>query len=130
MRLRDGGHLVKQIVIGLLDRVLHGAVVPEAQVDDGVSLPIVGLVVKRQPPEELTLPLEDGLERREQQRLPEAARAGEEIHRLGGPDQPPDMLRLVHIEEVPQDQILERVYACRQIFHEIPPFFAMPEVRQ
>ena len=89
--------------------LLHRAEVapPHVQMDDRVDVPAVVLVVEGKPPEQLPTPLEDGLQRRDQQRLPEAARARQEVQALGGPDQPPDVLRLVHIEEIPLDQVPE-----------------------
>ena len=74
---------------------------------DRVFFPLVWLVVERQPLEQLPLPLEDGLQCREQQRLAKTARTGQEIHSHGGPDQLPDVLSLVHIEEISLDQFLE-----------------------
>ena len=81
--------------------------------------PVVRLVVKREPLEEFPLPLEDGLQRRDQQRLPEAARTRQEVQFLRRPDQLPDILRLVHIQEVALDQILEGVDAGGQILHRL-----------
>ena len=100
-------HLAHEVSGQLPEGVRDDAVVPEAQMDDGIDLPVVGLVIERQALEQVLLPLEDGLQGRNQQRLAKAPRARQKISRVAWPNEVPDILRFVHIQEISLDQFLK-----------------------
>ena len=88
----------------------------QVQVNDRIRLPVVGLIIDSKALEKLLLPLKDCLQCGEGQRLPEAARTGEEVHLFGWSYQLPDIFRLVHIQEVALYQVFECINAAGQVF--------------
>ena len=102
---------------------LSPAEVPAVQIqmDYGVRLPVVRLVVNGQALEEFFLSLENSLQRGDGQRLPEPAGAGEKIGLPGRVDQLPDVLGLVDIEIPLLAEFLKTVDAgCKVLFHTVP----------
>lgn len=70
--------------------------------------------------EELAPPLEDGLQRRNQQRFPETPWTGEEILPFFGAHQIPDIRGLVNIQEIIRDDPRKIKCAGVDVFHASP----------
>ena len=112
LRLEDE----QDLPVELLDRL--GGSRRHVEADDGVRLPVVVAPVDRKSPEEVAPALEDRLQGRHGERLPEPARAREEellAARL--PYELKEDPRLVDVEALPPDQVRERVDVCRNRLH-------------
>ena len=88
--------------------------------NDRIRLPVVRLVINSQPFEQFFFPLEYSLEGGYGQRLSEAARPGKKISCGSWTDHVPDVFGLIHIQELPSNEFLERIGVAGQVFHDSP----------
>lgn len=122
-RIRTVFQRINQSVFELFD----GRTFPAAhiQMNDGVRLPVIRLVINGKPPEKLFLSLKEGLQGGNCQRLPETARTGEKIHGICRFNQFPDVFRFIDIQKAAVPQTFERINAgCQKLLlHDDFPSF-------
>ena len=112
-----GARQFAELVLKKLPHILGGCkvAVGEIYMYDGIFVPFAGLVVNGETFEKLLSPLENGLQRRKQQRFSETSWARHEIHALRRPNQLPDVFRLIDIEKIALYQILECIDTASQV---------------
>ena len=75
--------------------------------NDRVWFPVIRLIVDGKSLEEFLLPLKDGFERGDGQRLPEPTRTRKKIGFPGRIDHPPDVFSLINVEIPLADEFFE-----------------------
>ena len=83
---------------------------------DRIFLPVMGLILQREPFEKMFFILENRFQCGQGQRFSETAGAGKEINTLGFSYQIPDIFRFIDIEPVAFDKVFKSIYLVVRFF--------------